>query len=386
MASPRRLLSVGHSYVVALNRRLAHEMSRVGQGRWEVTCAAPRRMIGDLRPIELELFSGEACRLEPVDVRFSKRIHVMLYGRKLRRLLREPWDLVHCWEEPYVVSGAQIARWSGRSPVVYYTFQNIDKQYPFPFGAIERWCGRRCSGWIAAAHTVEEVVSKRPGGFGCKPHRTIPLGVDLEVFRPDEAARAAVRRKLGWSVDGPPVVGVLGRFVPEKGFEILQRALAQLTTPWRAMFVGGGAMEAELRAWAATQGDRVRIVTGVKHDHVPPYLNAMDVLAAPSRTTPKWREQLGRMLIEAFACGVPVVGSDSGEIPYVVGDAGIVVPEADEAAWTNEIGRLLESPTLRADFAARGLARAKSEFAWPDIARKHLAFFDELLDQPSSRS
>lgn len=386
MNNPRRLLTIGHSYVVALNRRLAHEMAKVGRGEWEVTCAAPRHMAGDLRPIELERFAGEACRLEPVDVRFSKRIHFMLYGRNLRRLMREPWDLVHCWEEPYVASGAQIAHWSRKTPMIYYTFQNIDKHYPFPFSAIERWSGRRCAGWIAAGRTVAEVVSKRPGGFGEKPHRTLPLGVDLEVFRSDAAARAEVTRKLNWSVEGPPIIGMLGRFVPEKGFAILQRALADLKTPWRAMFVGGGAMEAELKAWAATQDDRVRIVTGVKHDDVPAYLNAMDMLVAPSQTTPHWREQLGRMLLEAFACGVPVVGSDSGEIPYVIGDAGVVVPEADDAAWTNAIGCLLDDSALRADYAARGLARAQAEFAWPEIARRHLEFFDELLAARSSRT
>lgn len=381
MTKPRRLLTVGHSYVVALNRRLAHEMAKVGAGRWDVTVAAPRHMVGDLRPIELERFADEACRLEAVDVYFSKRIHTMTYGLSMRKLLREPWDMVHCWEEPFVLSGAQIGYWAGRAPIVYYTFQNIDKNYPFPFSAIEGWCGRRCAGWLAAARTVEEVVAKRPGGFGEKPHRMIPLGVDLDVFRPDADAKQAVLRKLNWSPDGPPVIGMLGRFVPEKGIAMLQRSLAGLRSPWRAMFVGGGVMEPELRAWAATQEDRVRIVTGVKHDEVPAYLNGMDILAAPSETTPRWREQLGRMLLEAFACGVAVVGSDSGEIPFVVDDAGLVLPEKNEATWIAGLARLLDNPTERAELAARGLSRARSEFAWPEIARRHLAFFDELLDR-----
>ena len=97
-------------------------------------------------------------------------------------------------------------------------------------------------------------------------------------------------------------------------------------TAWRALWVGGGAMEGMLRDWAARHGDRVRIVTGVGHDRVPGYLNAMDLLAAPSQTTPRWKEQFGRMLLEAMAAGVPVVASDSGEIPHVVKDAGRVVP------------------------------------------------------------
>lgn len=144
-------------------------------------------------------------------------------------------------------------------------------------------------------------------------------------------------------------------------------------------------MERDLRDWATTQGNRVRVVTGVSHDEVPQYLNAMDILTAPSQTTPNWREQLGRMLLEAFACGVPVVGSDSGEIPFVVSDSGIIVRENDEAAWTETLGNLLESPALRAEYARRGLDRARSDHTWPVIARRHLEFFDELLDHRDSK-
>src|SRR5262245_65212531 len=100
---PRRLLSVAHSYCVALNRRLAHEMTRAGGDRWEVTAVAPAFFRGELRPVPLELIANEPCRLEVVPAYFTRQIHVMLYGRRLRQILREPWDLVHCWEEPYIL-------------------------------------------------------------------------------------------------------------------------------------------------------------------------------------------------------------------------------------------------------------------------------------------
>ena len=65
---------------------------------------------------------------------------------------------------------------------------------------------------------------------------------------------------------------------------------------------------------------------------VPAVLRALDVLVLPSLTTPSWKEQFGRVLQEAMACAIPVVGSDSGEIPHVIGDAGLVTPEGDAAA------------------------------------------------------
>lgn len=376
---PRRLLTVAHSYCVALNRRLAHEMMRAGGGRWEVVAAAPEFLRGDLRPVALEAFEGEASGLEGVPVYLSRRIHVMLYGRRLRELLRGGWDVVHCWEEPYVLAGAQVARWSPRgAAVVYATFQNIGKDYPPPFNWVERYSMNRASAWIAFGHTVERALAARPS-YSARARRVIPPGVDVEKFRPDPDAGREALRRLGWSEGGAPVVGYLGRFVEQKGLRLLMRTLDRLDSDWRALLVGSGPLEGELRRWAGARRDRVRVVTGVKHDEVPPHLNAMDVLCAPSQTTPAWREQLGRMLIEAFACGVPVVASDSGEIPFVVGDAGEVVDEGDEDGWARAVGGLLESPGRRAELKARGLERARAVFAWPVVARRHLDFFEEVL-------
>jgi glycosyltransferase involved in cell wall biosynthesis len=80
-----------------------------------------------------------------------------------------------------------------------------------------------------------------------------------------------------------------------------------------------------------------------------------------------------------MACGVPVVASDSGEIPYVVQDAGVVIPEADIARWIETIDCLVIDGAARAQLAARGLARARSEFSWSVVARRHLDFFEEVL-------
>jgi phosphatidyl-myo-inositol dimannoside synthase len=377
VSRPLRLLTIGHSYVVGTNRALAREMARIGAGQWEVVCAAPAAFPGDLGPIRLQPLPGE--RVEPLPVRGAGRVHTMTYGRALRALLRQGWDVVHCWEEPFVLAGAQVA---GSMPpeakLVFATFQNLPKRYPPPFRWTERFAMGRAAGWIAFGRTVEEALRERPG-YRTRPHRVIPPGVDTARFRPDAEAGAGVRRSLGWMEDDAPVVGYLGRFVPEKGLETLMRALEGCTEPWRALFVGGGPMEGALRAWAAGQGDRARIVTGVGHDDVPRWLNAMDLLCAPSRTTPRWREQLGRMLTEAMACGVPVIGSDSGEIPHVIADAGFIAPEDDVPAWTRALDRLLADASGRAALSARGLARVEAEYALPVVARRHLDFFGDLV-------
>ncbi len=377
MTARRRLLTIGHSYVVTLNRRLVDEMSRAGADRWEITAVAPRFLHGDLRPISLECLPGEVARLEPIEVHGSRRPHVMAYGRRLRGLLREGWDLVHGWEEPYVLAGFQIAWWTPSTvPFVFWTAQNLSKRYPPPFSWFEHYSLQRSAGWLACGQTTVDALG--PRGYAAKPHRVIPLGVDPCVFRPDHAAGSMVRATLGWS-DGPPVIGYLGRFIPEKGVSFLTRVLDRLEVPWRALFVGGGPLEGDLKAWASRTAGRAHVCTGITHDRVPAYLNAMDVLVAPSLTTPAWREQLGRMLIEAFACGIPVVGSDSGEIPHVLEHVGTVVAEGDESAWAAALSALLESPARRVEMAGQGLERSQ-RYGWPVVAREHLDFFDRLLD------
>lgn len=379
MRATRRLMSISHSYCVALNRRLADEMERQGMGRWEVTAVAPRFYHGDLRPVPLEPQPAELCRLEAVPAYWTRRIHLMHYGRRLRHLLSGPWDLVHCWEEPFVVAGGQVGWWTPkRTALVYATFQNLPKRYPPPFAWIERYAMRRAAGWISFGHTIDATLSGR-NLYANRPRRIIPLGVDLELFRPDRQARVQTHRKLDWTEPGPPVAGFLGRFVREKGLELLMRVLDRVASPWRALFVGVGPMEDTLRNWGNRHGDRVRVVTGVQHRDVPAYLNAMDVLCAPSQTTSAWREQLGRMLIEAFACGIPVIGSDSGEIPHVVDSAGVVVGEKDEPAWTGALSEVLDSPARRAELRRRGLDRARMVYAWPVVARQHLEFFSDLV-------
>lgn len=375
---PLRLLTISSSYIVALNRRLPQELARLSS-RWQVTAAAPKFTYADLRTITLEPHPDAIYDLRPVSTYLSRRRHITLYGRELKTLCREGWDFVHAWEEPFILSGGQIARAVPRAtPLVFASFQNLPKRYPPPFNWIERFALNRARGWIAFGQTIHENLRDRPGYQG-KPSRTIPIGVDTEAFRPDAAMRTEVARRLEWPADGPPVVGMVGRFIPEKGFALLQNVLENLGVPWRALFVGGGPMEAELRDWARRFPERVRVITGVPHNDVPLYMNGIDVLAAPSQTTAKWREQLGRMILEAFASGVPVIGSDSGEIPHVIGSAGQVCGESDTAAWRTALGDLLANPHKRRALGAAGRQRALDVYAWPVVARQHLDFFEQLL-------
>jgi glycosyltransferase involved in cell wall biosynthesis len=383
MAHRRRLLTVGHSYVIGLNRRIAHEMARAGSG-WDVTCVAPRSYRADLRHEHFVALADEPCRSLSVPAYATRFVHVFSYSSELKSLLRAGWDAVYAWEEPYVLAGFEIARWTPESTIfTFLTLQNIRKSYPPPFRWFERATLERADGWFYCGHSVHR-AQRDKHGYAERPSRFGPLGVDVELFRPDPEAGRRARASLGWSESGAPVVGFAGRFVAEKGLGVLMRALDAAREPWRALFLGGGPLEAELRRWGATKGDRVRVAT-IAHDAVPAYFNALDLLCAPSETAPHWAEQFGRVLVEAFACRVPVIGSDSGEIPHVVSDAGLVVPERNVRAWTSAIDELLGDVRRRRELGEQGLARARTDYAWRVVARRYLDFLDELSESKSRR-
>jgi glycosyltransferase involved in cell wall biosynthesis len=374
----KRLLTIAHSYVVAANRRLAHEMAVQGRGEWEVTAIAPARYRGDLRLIDVEPIDGEANALVTAPVHLDRIPHLMWYGGSAPAVLARDWDVVHCWEEPYTLTASRVARAIGpRARLVVASFQNISKTYPWPLRRFERETMNRAAGWIAFGESVRSALRERRF-YREQPCRVIPPGIDLRRFHPDPVGGGAIRARLRWP-DDAAVVGYLGRFVEQKGLEVLIRALDGCRGPWRALFVGGGPMEAVLRRFATRHPGRVHVQTGVPHDEVPAWLNAMTFLCAPSQTTSRWREQFGRMLIEAMACGVAVVASDSGEMPAVVGEAGMIVGEGDADGWTAAIDRLTTDGVLRSSLAERGLARAHARFTWPIVAGQHLDFFDEVI-------
>ena len=371
-------LRLGIRMWYAQNRRLAHEMARLGGEDWEITAVAPSFFHGDFRDLEVEKYEDELCRLETVDAYFSRERHVWWYGWRLHDLLTAKWDLVHCWEEPYIVAGGQVCWWTPRATkFVFFTAQNIIKKYPPPFSWIESYCIDQCSAWIAPGKTV--INAQRQRGYEVKPYREIPHGVDVRHFSPNSQRGDRTLQQLGWSLDRTdPIIGFVGRFVEEKGLRFLTNVLDALPGNWRALFVGSGPLESDLRRWVQRHGERALVLTDVRHDDVPAYLNAID-LCAPSQTMTRWSEQFGRTIIEAFACGVPVIASDSGEIPNVIGDAGIIVNEHDKDGWVNALALLLKNQSRRRELGERGLKRAHQQYAWEVVARQHLEFFAEVL-------
>ena len=261
-----------------------------------------------------------------------------------------------------------------RSRFLFCTAQNKIKRYPFPFNIFRRNALRASDAAVAVCEEAQDVLERQ--GFD-KPIHVLPLGVDTASFVPSAERRENGRRKFG--LDGF-VVGYVGRLTAAKGIFDLLGALARVGPDFRLLVIGDGPDKESFLRCAEQLGlaGRVTLTGVVPHSDVPGVLPAMDAMVLPSHTTRTWKEQFGRVLIEAMACGVPVVGSDSGEIPQTIGEAGLVFPEKDQAALADALARLHASRELRDSLAKKGAARART-FSWGAVARQLGGIFRQVL-------
>jgi glycosyltransferase involved in cell wall biosynthesis len=271
----------------------------------------------------------------------------------LRRLLREiDPDVIHLWEEPWSIVALQ-ARWmKGRAAMVMEVDQNILKRLPPPFELIRKQVLAHTDHVLSRSPDATAVVRAR-GYLG--PVTSIGYGVDLTNFSPaaEPLTPRAVRPEFR--------IGYVGRIVEEKGLDDALDAMKLASAPLSLAIMGEGPHEAALRQRIVELGltDRVTIRGWGTPADVAAFLRSLDVMILLTRTTKSVREQFGRVIVEAQACGVPVIGSQGGAIPDVVGDGGWIVPERDPAALARLLDNIAADPKA---LVAHGLAAQSNVF------------------------
>ncbi|GAB3409894.1 glycosyltransferase family protein [Flindersiella endophytica] len=303
-------------------------------------------------------------------------------GRELAKqvLGQRPPDIVHVIGEAGYLSTFQIlnlcTRYWPQAAVTLYAAQNLVTRYPYPFPALERRAYSRISCATPITPAAEGVL--RAKGYRGRSH-VVPLGVDTDLFTP----RPALRPR-------PFTVGFVGWLERHKGIPDLLAA-ADLVNA-NLLLVGKGRLESAVERESVRRAGRVRLHPWANRHQLPDLLAQMDVLVLPSipviqRNVAPWigiplKEQFGRVLVEAMACGVPVIGSDVGEIPHVIGDAGLVYPAGDVTALAHCLAQLRADARLAAHLSAAGRARAQ-EFSWSRIGDELCRVWRELAASPS---
>jgi len=389
-----RILVASHTYIVDLNCQKLRALAQVDPDV-EVTVVVPRRWRpGGVQNHIIEPPAREENNFRVVPVaNFSQNNQGLLtFGAGLIGLLRRfrP-QIIHVEQGTKGLAYTEMISLNGLLGLgaknVFFTWWNLPYRLKFPVSWLEAYNLRFTHGAITGNQDGADILRQR--GYG-GPIRVMPqLGIDEGLFQPQPQPQLAQR--LGVQ-PGEFVVGFVGRFVAEKGLLTLAQALASLRShprPWKWLLLGRGDLKQPLMAQAKAAGicDRMIWVESVPHHQVADYINVMDTLVLPSETTygfktmtsVGWKEQFGHVLIEAMACRVPVIGSDSGEIPHVIQSAGLVFPEGQAEALADCLRQLMEQPELAADLAQAGYDRARSHYTNRALAQQQLDFYQDLL-------
>ncbi|GAA1880460.1 glycosyltransferase [Streptantibioticus ferralitis] len=383
--------------ITAVGKRTEHWMSLftalTDQPAIEVTAFA-----ADVSRITAQAFTDMAKRQERFRYQLVPHLlgedhsghmaSVMFRPGSAKRVRAERPDVVHIIGEAAYVSTQQAIRMCNRYwpgvPITLYAAQNVVMRFPFPFPVLERRSYRAIGHAFPITPSALHVL--RAKGYR-GPATIVPLGVDTDRFRPSTEPKAH-----------PFTVGFVGRLEPHKGIADLLRATELLDC--NLLLVGDGSLRDMVEKAEANRPGQVQLKRWVDHTQLPWLLSRMHAVALPSmeivqRNVVPWigiplREQFGRVLVEAMACGVPVVGSDTGDIPHVIGPSGLVFPTGDVGALADCLRQIRDDPALAHRLTVSGRSRACEEFSWRGIADtligvwQHLTATDPGLPSSSS--
>jgi glycosyltransferase involved in cell wall biosynthesis len=325
--------------------------------------------------------NGGRFRLVPVPLRNPSNYGRGFEFRYLQRIMKQVQaDIIHVLDEPnsnylfQIVWQSLIA--SPHSKVLFYGFQNLPFRLGWRLGPW-RLTWTKMAGGVTA--NSEALGNLRRAGFPKNlPLEHIFWGISTDVFKPMDGV--ALKKEL--NLDCEHIVGFVGRFIPEKGISVLQDAMRLLPTTVHCLIIGSGPMRAELEQWSGLSGlsGRIHLYDVMSPEALAKYINCMNVLVVPSITLPHWKEQYGRVIAEAMACGIPVVGSNSGAIPEVIGSAGLIVPEGDSTTLAEAVHDVIFNREAHEGIKQLELKRAEQELSVKVMAGRLLDFYRRILE------
>ncbi|HEY9692897.1 MAG TPA: hormogonium polysaccharide biosynthesis glycosyltransferase HpsO [Oculatellaceae cyanobacterium] len=386
-----KILVASHTYIVDLNCEKLRILAQLEPGI-EVTVIVPRRW----RPggvqnktIETKQWQDKSFRVIPISNFSQNHQGLLTFGADIISLLKEfKPHIIQVEQGSRALAYAQMITLNKvlglKAKNVFFTWWNLPYKLKLPISLLESYNISNSDGIIAGNQDGADIL--RQHGYSGYIKVMPQLGVDENLFQPH------LQPKLAEEIGIQPndfVVGFVGRFVEEKGLLTLLQALSGLQEySWKWLLLGRGALQQTLieRATQENLQERLIFVESVPHEDVFKYINLMSTLVLPSETNYNfktltaagWKEQFGHVLIEAMACKVPVIGSNSGEIPNVIGDTGLVFPEGDVSALQNCLRSLMQQP-LRSKLGHLGYERVMKHYTNKALAREQLDFYQQLL-------
>ncbi len=296
-------------------------------------------------------------------------------------------DVVQTWMYHADLIGG-LATWlAGRPPLAWGLRQSTLDPRTSKRGTI--WTARACAALSRRLPMrivcCSEASRRVHVALGYAPEKmvVIPNGFDLARFRPDLAARAAVRAELGVPPEAP-LVGLVARWDPQKDHRTFVAAAARLRAarPDAHFLLCGDGITWEnpaLAGWLAAAGLREGVHLLGPRDDLPRLTAALDVACSASA----YGEGFSNVLGEAMACGVPCVATDVGDAAHIVGATGRVVPPRQPVALSAAIEQVLAlAPATRAALGHAARARVEAHFSLAACAARYAALYTALARRP----
>jgi MMP alpha-(1->4)-mannosyltransferase len=310
---------------------------------------------------------------------FPEPLTFSLRARRLLQARREEYDVVHDNQSlgygllgldlPLVTTVHHPIQIDRKLELAVTTgLRRISLRRWYAFARMQRRVGRRLRHVVTVSTSSRDQIVEHLG-IPAPRIEIIPIGTDTDRFSPGSTVERVPGR----------VVTTASADVPLKGLLPLVEAVAKLRTERSLELVvvgsarlGGPVAEAIERY---DLGEAVRFMGRVSDEELVRTLRSAELVVVPSLF-----EGFSLPLVEAMACGIPVVATTGGALPEVAGDAAILVPPGDAQALATAIGTLLDDPELRSQLAAAGRARVLERFTWSvaaaqtaDVYRKAIA-------------
>ncbi|HEX3054308.1 MAG TPA: glycosyltransferase family 4 protein [Aggregatilineaceae bacterium] len=370
-----KLTIVSHAYAVPENRTIWQQLAAL-HPEYQVTVIIPAHWSTDRYGPQVTYTPESEQRANyevlPLPLSQGRFRHYVGLAHMLRE--RQP-DILYVAQERYDWSTMlALAACKTRLPctkTIGGSTVNIEYRIRWPHHYLkEKAFFALCNGIVAMNTEAEKLLRRH--GYDRPVLVQHGIGADEALWKPSSRLNS----------EQPLRIGFVGTLAVEKGIADLLAACAGLKGSWQLNLVGDGPERKSLENLTQQLGLKEHVVFAgfVSRKDIAPLFQSWHVLALPSRTTPTWKEQFGLVLAEAMLSGTAVVGSDSGAIPEVIGDAGVIFPEGDVAALTRVLQHLADDPAYRQSLAERGRQRALQYYSTAALAQQFSAFCTALVE------
>lgn len=310
----------------------------------------------DVILLEEEYWTQVAAQVTYITKRFFPKTKLILLSQE---------NICHIWKKEAVTPYQKIR---------YSTFHLLE-QYIIP--KLDGLAFQFTEVWLDFTRHINTLGFK--GQEGILPQ----LGVDYHRFAQISSNIQSIRTQLGIA-DNTFVYGYIGRIIPEKGIEDMIRAFEGWDIKNTKLVIVGNGDAAYVNLiknliLELNLDDMIIMKSAIPFEDIPAYFQLFNISLLLSHTTPIWKEQFGRVLVESMAAGTPVIGSDSGAIPLVISDTGYIVPEKNIVKISEALVEAFENKKKYNILSKSAQKRAKKEFSYQAIAKKTYTFIQQVF-------